>query len=109
NVILFLSSHSTNLNFHSFPTRRSSDLKRALFVSKQLAFEQACGDRSAVAFHERVRASGTQIVERASDQLLPRTGLTADEHSHIRSEEHTSELQSPCNLVCRLALENKTD
>src|ERR1039457_1745521 len=25
----------------------------------------------------------------------------------IRSEEHTSELQSPCNLVCRLLLENK--
>src|SRR5256885_13044754 len=26
-----------------------------------------------------------------------------------RSEEHTSELQSPCNLVCRLLLEKKTD
>src|SRR5256885_9378022 len=25
-----------------------------------------------------------------------------------RSEEHTSELQSPCNLVCRLLLEKKT-
>src|SRR5256885_392304 len=24
---------------------------------------------------------------------------------HLRSEEHTSELQSPCNLVCRLLLE----
>src|SRR5688500_19444353 len=24
----------------------------------------------------------------------------------LRSEEHTSELQSPCNLVCRLLLEN---
>ena len=24
-----------------------------------------------------------------------------------RSEEHTSELQSPCNLVCRLLLEKK--
>src|SRR3989454_11573489 len=32
------------------------------------------------------------------------------EHHHltfIRSEEHTSELQSPCNLVCRLLLEKK--
>src|SRR5256885_3826836 len=29
-----------------------------------------------------------------------------DEH-HLRSEEHTSELQSPCNLVCRLLLEKK--
>src|SRR5256885_11068012 len=31
----------------------------------------------------------------------PRTRITA------RSEEHTSELQSPCNLVCRLLLEKK--
>src|SRR5256885_11521899 len=27
--------------------------------------------------------------------------------ARLRSEEHTSELQSPCNLVCRLLLENK--
>src|SRR5256885_9170912 len=27
--------------------------------------------------------------------------------THVRSEEHTSELQSPCNLVCRLLLEKK--
>src|ERR1039457_295273 len=27
--------------------------------------------------------------------------------SDMRSEEHTSELQSPCNLVCRLLLEKK--
>src|SRR2546426_6418696 len=26
-------------------------------------------------------------------------------NSNVRSEEHTSELQSPCNLVCRLLLE----
>src|SRR5256885_17265260 len=29
------------------------------------------------------------------------------ESADIRSEEHTSELQSPCNLVCRLLLEKK--
>src|SRR6266446_8283617 len=28
-------------------------------------------------------------------------------HPTARSEEHTSELQSPCNLVCRLLLEKK--
>src|SRR2546426_4716418 len=28
-------------------------------------------------------------------------------HRTLRSEEHTSELQSPCNLVCRLLLEKK--
>src|SRR6266446_8882494 len=36
----------------------------------------------------------------------PGTGI----HAHrlvLRSEEHTSELQSPCNLVCRLLLEKK--
>src|SRR5256885_11351142 len=29
------------------------------------------------------------------------------EIDRLRSEEHTSELQSPCNLVCRLLLEKK--
>src|SRR5256885_2599589 len=29
--------------------------------------------------------------------------------SHPRSEEHTSELQSPCNLVCRLLLDKKKE
>src|SRR5256885_8016671 len=29
------------------------------------------------------------------------------EQMGLRSEEHTSELQSPCNLVCRLLLEKK--
>src|SRR2546426_4307052 len=31
----------------------------------------------------------------------------ADRQAGERSEEHTSELQSPCNLVCRLLLEKK--
>src|SRR5256885_5180886 len=31
------------------------------------------------------------------------------EKLHGRSEEHTSELQSPCNLVCRLLLEKKNN
>src|SRR5256885_12814836 len=30
-----------------------------------------------------------------------------DLQADVRSEEHTSELQSPCNLVCRLLLEKK--
>src|SRR5256885_13017118 len=30
-----------------------------------------------------------------------------DSGTSMRSEEHTSELQSPCNLVCRLLLEKK--
>src|SRR5256885_13026704 len=37
----------------------------------------------------------------SSDPVTTTTG------SSVRSEEHTSELQSPCNLVCRLLLEKK--
>src|SRR2546426_1559460 len=36
--------------------------------------------------------------------ILGREGYRLDT---ARSEEHTSELQSPCNLVCRLLLEKK--
>src|SRR5256885_4149070 len=35
--------------------------------------------------------------------------VIATDLGYVRSEEHTSELQSPCNIVCRLLLEkNKT-
>src|SRR5256885_9286008 len=37
----------------------------------------------------------------------PDLAKVINEH-FVRSEEHTSELQSPCNLVCRLLLEKKT-
>src|SRR5256885_5059002 len=37
-----------------------------------------------------------------SNETSPRYPTTS-----FRSEEHTSELQSPCNLVCRLLLEKK--
>src|SRR5205807_3736591 len=40
--------------------------------------------------------------EKSWHGATPTTAMT-----HIRSEEHTSELQSPCNLVCRLLLEKK--
>src|SRR5256885_5490829 len=36
-------------------------------------------------------------------------GRTCSSKQQYRSEEHTSELQSPCNLVCRLLLEKKND
>src|SRR5688500_10495891 len=50
-----------------------------------------------------------------SHQYTPTTGRFAETKrifqkeyfSPLRSEEHTSELQSPCNLVCRLLLEKK--
>src|SRR2546426_8277796 len=43
-------------------------------------------------------ANELQIVERNCRQFS---------RLNARSEEHTSELQSPCNLVCRLLLEKK--
>src|SRR2546426_9201632 len=42
-----------------------------------------------------------------SDPLLVFPDREGIEERLGRSEEHTSELQSPCNLVCRLLLEKK--
>src|SRR5256885_2453275 len=39
--------------------------------------------------------------------VLSREPRISLQRSRWRSEEHTSELQSPCNLVCRLLLEKK--
>src|SRR2546426_7006050 len=39
-------------------------------------------------------------------KVFPSPRLCGDKPG-LRSEEHTSELQSPCNLVCRLLLEKK--
>src|SRR5256885_9740926 len=45
-----------------------------------------------------------------ADHQIPSTAsCDRQQNSQMhRSEEHTSELQSPCNLVCRLLLEKKT-
>src|SRR5438270_7803355 len=42
-----------------------------------------------------------------SHALCAVTAVTAPSDSAVRSEEHTSELQSQSNLVCRLLLEKK--
>src|SRR5207244_12561382 len=81
----FFSKHGEHRDLHSFPTRRSSDL-----------IEQALRGSEA-----RWRA----IVESAVDGVV-----VIDARGQVeRSEEHTSELQSPDHLVCRLLLEKKTD
>src|SRR2546426_1484288 len=49
--------------------------------------------------------SGTSVG--ANYREANRAQSRADFMNKIRSEEHTSELQSPCNLVCRLLLEKK--
>src|SRR2546426_2497381 len=50
--------------------------------------------------HPREHATGI-LVEHDRQKAPP------PHDRHVRSEEHTSELQSPCNLVCRLLLEKK--
>src|SRR5256885_11780869 len=52
-------------------------------------------------------ASQTETAGRASYRKVF-TRKTIESEQPLRSEEHTSELQSPCNLVCRLLLEKKT-
>src|SRR5438445_3561024 len=76
---------AAHLASHSFPTRRSSDLSEAAADRPHLAQTGGCGiGRS------RWRANS------AAARL-----------SQMRSEEHTSELQSRQYLVCRLLLEKK--
>src|SRR5256885_2915189 len=50
-----------------------------------------------------VTASGTSEIGSTVERAI----ALARHHGSPRSEEHTSELQSPCNLVCRLLLEKK--
>src|SRR5207247_8675087 len=105
--ILLISS----LSFHasgalgplpSFPTRRSSDLPDdlvgiAMMEALALELDRALGD---------VPALGAQ----QSRDRLERGGLAGavgPEEGDDRSEEHTSELQSRVDLVCRLLLEKK--
>src|SRR5256885_9454212 len=54
-------------------------------------------------------ASGYACTGDCSARIADHDVRTADRDVRIdhRSEEHTSELQSPCNLVCRLLLEKK--
>src|SRR5688572_30996520 len=72
-----------------FPTRRSSDLFR--FLKRVWAL--ASTHRAATATNE---ATALEI-KKATHKAIKR----------VRSEEHTSELQSQSNLVCRLLLEKK--
>src|SRR5436189_3088941 len=72
-------------DLHSFPTRRSSDLEAAPAL---------------YALADQPRAGAADLA--AVSAMLGRVGCAG-----TRSEEHTSELQSPMYLVCRLLLEKK--
>src|SRR5699024_12881619 len=78
---------------HSFPTRRSSDLPTSLAVSSRT---------------ESTNASFSALL--GSVDRFPAVAavlVVAGVETPERSEEHTSELQSRFDLVCRLLLEKK--
>src|SRR3712207_7511395 len=83
-----------------FPTRRSSDLR-----------DHRPPDRAGGAFSPRVGELevGSAGDQRPADGERLLHGGRQDGHlqRHVRSEEHTSELQSRQYLVCRLLLEKK--
>src|SRR2546426_5295212 len=70
--------------------------------------------RSHNAVHRREAETGALPLLLRREERLKHAGQRLPVHPRARiadgeqrSEEHTSELQSPCNLVCRLLLEKK--
>src|SRR5437867_4765308 len=82
----------------SFPTRRSSDLDQVL--------DQAPQNGTALLYGGLVALQQKQD-ELAAERLASSSCFCCS--ATRRSEEHTSELQSPYDLVCRLLLEKKKD
>src|SRR5207248_9334631 len=90
----FFHCSGTPRDLHSFPTRRSSDLAAARRAGPGAAGPLEPGD-------PLLRRRGDAVPGHPPrDRALPQEG-------RLRSEEHTSELQSPYDLVCRLLLEKK--
>src|SRR5256885_6724413 len=58
-------------------------------------------------FRSKAPSKNSTHSERISTTEKPSCCEALSIISTMRSEEHTSELQSPCNLVCRLLLEKK--
>src|SRR5207244_9746517 len=93
----------------SLPTRRSSDLVSVVpfrrFAMTWIALKMLTGDR---AKYVGILAGVTFAALLIAQQLSIACGLLLRTTSTIqdvaRSEEHTSELQSPDHLVCRLLL-----
>src|SRR5262249_56566071 len=88
-------------DLHSFPTRRSSDLAEDA-VSKPDPIKSA-GPIAVVGLSGRF--PGAANVAELWQNLVH--GVCSITEIPTRSEEHTSELQSLTNLVCRLLLEKK--
>src|SRR5438552_11256454 len=82
---------------HSFPTRRSSDLRSRRSTTQ--------GRESREEREEREEVNVWFAAGRPRGR--PAANQTFTSSLSSRSEEHTSELQSPDHLVCRLLLEKK--
>src|SRR5260370_27702269 len=84
-----------------FPTRRSSDLEDAAGLGLRLdaMLQNAVQDGK----REGCGLAGAGLRDADDVTAGKRKGNSVD----LRSEEHTSELQSHLNLVCRLLLEKK--
>src|SRR5690606_39434393 len=90
----------------SFPTRRSSDLAAAV-LAQMISLSGFAGVQQRL-----LRAGGVRVGHwRSASVIYGSTAmavtLPAGPVFSTRSEEHTSELQSRENLVCRLLLEKK--
>src|SRR5690606_39952027 len=93
---------------HSFPTRRSSDLDKISLNSTAVRnpwlvsqFSEAFGSQFVVVAVDTKRVNGKNIVH-LNGGRMPTEWETETWIREVRSEEHTSELQSRENLVCRL-------
>src|SRR5258708_31689917 len=93
----------------------ASQLNRATCLSLLLNIIAAWNTRYMQAALDHLRTTGYPVQESDLEHLSPITSAHINLHgSHhldlqvdMRSEEHTSELQSPDHLVCRLLLEKK--
>src|SRR5688500_19081155 len=89
-----------------FPTRRSSDLRHIRDMIEQVLFTSP-GER----VNRPTFGSGLMqmVFQPNSDEMAAAIQFLVQGslQQWLRSEEHTSELQSPCNLVCRPLLEKK--
>src|SRR6266446_7315795 len=77
-------------------------IRRPIITEKGLGVKET---QHTVVFEVASGATKTQIKEAV--QQIFKVKVDAVRTANFRSEEHTSELQSPCNLVCRLLLEKK--
>src|SRR5690606_41575404 len=93
---------------HSFPTRRSSDLvsTRTLTAFQvRLPWVSKAPLARPVVPDVYMRTNGSSSATGSS--IGPPDPSSSESSRRSRSEEHTSELQSRENLVCRLLLEKK--